>query len=142
MKITALYTLSFAASVLADGCSVYPELNNAIDQFCHKKDASGKLTNDLMVPSNYADMGVQIGSLLVKIYGSCNPPQYVPADICVQQFHDMCAGGAEENNAAYGWNQLPGSRCQAWYYGDLWKPSSFRTVADQFYADRKNGGHS
>ena len=60
----------------------------AIARFCSK--------SNIVVPSTYAESGAvggDKGSAYVQILGPCNPPQWVPKEFCMKQFHKICAEG-------------------------------------------------
>ncbi|OQO07431.1 hypothetical protein B0A48_07128 [Cryoendolithus antarcticus] len=74
----------------------FPRINGAIEKFCYKKNTSGVATNDLVIPSAYASIGSMFygfkgNKLVVQITGQCSPAQWVPAQWCLSQFHEMCA---------------------------------------------------
>lgn len=82
----------------------FPRINQAIEILCNKM-KDGKPTNDLMVPSTYAQKGVGTTGLkgnkiYVGISGNCATPQWVPAQWCKAQFHDLCANTRDPR----GWN--------------------------------------
>lgn len=93
-----------------------PDLVNAIATFCNKRDAGGQFTNDIMVPSDYANDGVTINGWHVQITAGCDPAQWVPADICMTQFHALCASGADTMVGFNGWTGGHDGVCQSWYY--------------------------
>lgn len=83
----------------------FPRINQAIDILCTKMDKGGKPSNDLMVPSTYAQRGVGTtglkgNKLYVGISGNCKTPQWVPAQWCKAQFQDLCANTRDPR----GWN--------------------------------------
>jgi hypothetical protein len=120
---TILALLTFAALVSAGTdfenatkCGKrYPRINQAIEMFCGKM-KDGKLTNDLVVPSTYADQGVGTtgyrgDKILVAIKGNCAPAQWVPYNWCNAQFHDLCANSANGYNwRAHGKKFVIGTR--------------------------------
>ena len=65
-------------------------------------------------PSPYSKQGMFSNNKKVNIWisGTCNPPQWVPAEYCMSQFYTMCARGDKygQNTAKYGRNN-----CQSWH---------------------------
>ena len=64
---------------------------SAIWDFCAK--------TNIMVPSDYASMGKMNGDAFVTILGSCKPKEWVPQDVCREQFYEMCAAGDHLGNS-------------------------------------------
>lgn len=92
----------------------FPKVSQAIEKFCSKQ-KDGKLTNDLVVPSEYAKKGVHtIGlkgkKILVNILGDCAPAQWVPYNWCNAQFNDLCANSV----TGYNWRRHGKDDCQ-WF---------------------------
>lgn len=59
----------------------------AINTFCSKP--------DLVAPSPYANNGVVVGNVKVKVASKCAPPQWIPPYWCKAQFFSMCASAGE-----------------------------------------------
>ena len=83
--ITALQThRATRALAMDDGtiCSSHkdPAIVNAIGKFCQNQ--------NLMVPSAYAKKGMYSNDDRGNVYivGDCDPPQYVPRDVCFVSF--------------------------------------------------------
>lgn len=81
-----------------------PHVNTAIQKFCGK--------NDIVVPSNYANIGKVHEGFHVAIGGRCIPPQWVPSDWCYYQLSKLCANG---NKQGLGHNRYGRNRCQEWH---------------------------
>jgi hypothetical protein len=124
--ILALLTFAALASAATDfenatKCGKrFPRINQAIEIFCGKK-KDGKLTNDIVVPSQYADQGVGTTSfngnkILVAIKGNCAPAQWVPYNWCNAQFHDLCANSEHD----YAWRAHGKDNCQNLGLGRGW----------------------
>lgn len=95
----------------------FPRINQAIEMFCGKM-KDGKLTNDLVVPSKYADQGVGTtayngNKILVAIKGNCAPAQWVPYNWCNSHFHDLCAN----SDHGYNWRAQGRNGCQKFVIG-------------------------
>jgi hypothetical protein len=95
----------------------FPRINQAIEMFCGKM-KDGKLTNDLVVPSKYADQGVGTtayngNKILVAIKGNCDPPMWVPYSWCNAQFHDLCANSEH----GFNWRAHGKNGCQKFMIG-------------------------
>lgn len=99
--VLALLTIAVLASAQTDfenavKCGKrFPRVNQAIEKFCGKN-KDGKIINDLVVPSKYAENGVVAvgltgGDIWVNIKGTCLPAQWVPYNWCMAQFHALCA---------------------------------------------------
>lgn len=107
LTLLALAALASAASDFENAVKCgqrFPRINQAIEIFCNKADGDGP-SNDIKVPSQYAGRGVgTIGmkgnKLHIKIDGNCSPPQWVPHQWCLAQFHDLCANTRDPR----GWN--------------------------------------
>jgi len=120
LALLALAALASAATDFENATKCgkrFPRINQAIDIFCGKQ-KDGKLTNDLVVPSKYADQGVGTTSfdghkILVAIKGSCDPPMWVPYNRCNAQFHDLCANS--ENG--FNWRAHGKNGCQKFVIG-------------------------
>ena len=92
----------------------HPAANQAIIRFCEKE--------DIVVPSDYGDAGKAGGAdsgAGVWITGHCWPPQWVPKDICLSQFHHMCVMYQDEISAE---ERYGGDGCQEWSitYSAIW----------------------
>lgn len=120
LALLALAALTSAATDFENATKCgkrFPRINQAIELFCGKmKDA--KLTNDIVVPSKYADQGVGATSfdgqkLLVAIKGNCEPAQWVPYVWCNAQFHDLCANSEH----GYNWRAHEKDGCQKFVIG-------------------------
>ncbi|KAM0721731.1 hypothetical protein Q7P37_002656 [Cladosporium fusiforme] len=111
IRIFALLAIIAFASAASDFQNAvkcgrrFPRINQAIEIFCTKLNKDGKPTNDIMVPSTYAQRGVGTtglkgNKLYVGIAGNCATPQWVPEQWCKAQFHDLCANTRDRR----GWN--------------------------------------
>lgn len=100
--LALLLTLAASASAATDFQNAikcgknFSKVNQAIEKFCSKKNKNGKIANDLVVPSKYANEGVttwgiQGNGIKVKISGNCTPAQWIPHKWCMAQFHALCA---------------------------------------------------
>ncbi|PIA90728.1 hypothetical protein CB0940_10940 [Cercospora beticola] len=78
---------------------------DAINKLCSKY--------DMVAPSDYSSSGVKSDPpyAWVAINGKCDPPQWVPADICKAQFYMMCNTGDNVGNNAWSFGK---NDCQRW----------------------------
>ncbi|GIZ49888.1 hypothetical protein CKM354_001290500 [Cercospora kikuchii] len=78
---------------------------DAVNRFCSKY--------DMVAPSDYSSAGTKSSPpyAWVAINGNCNPPQWVPADICKAQFCMMCNTGDKVGNNAWTFGK---NECQRW----------------------------
>lgn len=85
--------LAYSKATNAACAAIEPAIVNAVGQFCQN--------DKIYIPSAYALNGMRgwdddfkkdkkAHSAKVWISGRCSPAQYVPQDICFQQFWDMC----------------------------------------------------
>jgi hypothetical protein len=110
----------------------FPRINQAIEIFCGKS-KDNKLTNDLVVPSKYADQGVGItgyegNKILVAIKGNCEPAQWVPYNWCNAQFHDLCANSEH----GYAWRAHGKNGCQKFVIGTRMDEAKTRSSRGPF----------
>ncbi|KAK5121406.1 hypothetical protein LTR85_005238 [Meristemomyces frigidus] len=96
LLVAALSAASMVSATLASDQKRCNERNTqvpiAIYNFC----SGGTAGAHIFVPSTYATNGAHIGTggprdTHVRIVGTCSPKQWVPQDICVNQFMNMCA---------------------------------------------------
>lgn len=74
------------------------DANAAIEAFCSK--------GDIIIPSDYAKNGVNVGGMVAKVNGDCGW-QWLPPVWCRAQFHAVCAQGGQHGG---GYRQFNG--CQ------------------------------
>ena len=87
-----------------------PAVNAAISAFCNKK-INGVASDTIFCPGPRSNAGVVTGGVRAKITGNCSPPQWIPAQYCLVQFHYICATGGPRGMGSHTYGN---NGCQKW----------------------------
>ncbi|KAF2206465.1 hypothetical protein CERZMDRAFT_89295 [Cercospora zeae-maydis SCOH1-5] len=107
LALSALLTLTLATKPDEIQCSLKNQyVVDAVNRFCSK--------TNMVAPSEYSSAGVKSNPFpyaWVAINGNCNPPQWVPSQICKAQFFMMCNTGDRVGQNAWTFGR---NECQRW----------------------------